>query len=165
MRRIDVLRIERMLEPDKFRSTRLRGKVPPRADDVAYSPHYRATPQGKLVTARSALKAVHGITLGQYEEAFKRQRGLCAICNRQMVMGYTPEAQGSGQRGPKPDTAHVDHDHGCCPGRKSCGRCFRGLLCGKCNTGLACFLDKVGLLVKAMQYIARTGLDNRPEIR
>jgi hypothetical protein len=28
----------------------------------------------------------------------------------------------------------VDHDHGCCPSVKSCGRCVRGWLCGSCNT-------------------------------
>lgn len=28
---------------------------------------------------------------------------------------------------------HMDHDHGCCTGNYSCGKCLRGILCGSCN--------------------------------
>lgn len=31
---------------------------------------------------------------------------------------------------------NVDHDHSCCPGLKSCGKCVRGIVCGSCNTSL-----------------------------
>lgn len=43
-----------------------------------------------------------------------RQGGLCAACRD------------------KPPT-QVDHDHSCCSGKTSCGKCVRGLLCSKCN--------------------------------
>lgn len=59
----------------------------------------------------------HGITVEQYAELLLEQGGLCAICR-------TASA------------TDIDHDHGCCPGRNSCGRCIRGLLCSLCNRAL-----------------------------
>lgn len=49
----------------------------------------------------------------------------------------------------------VDHDHGCCPGAYTCGRCIRGALCQPCNRGLGQFRDSPALLKAALDYLAQ----------
>jgi hypothetical protein len=49
--------------------------------------------------------------------------------------------------------ACVDHDHACCPGAKSCGKCVRSLLCASCNKGIAMFADEPQRLDAAAAYL------------
>lgn len=36
--------------------------------------------------------------------------------------------------GDKPNNSlHVDHDHNCCNGQITCGKCVRGIICNRCN--------------------------------
>ncbi|MFF9002615.1 endonuclease VII domain-containing protein [Streptomyces achromogenes] len=87
----------------------------------------------------------YGITLAQYEEMLAAQGGGCAIC----------AATEPGGRGEK---FHIDHDHACCPGIRSCGSCIRGLLCTGCNTALGGFRDDPKRLLAAVAYLtARKG--------
>ena len=44
------------------------------------------------------------------------QRESCALCFRGISDAYD-----------------IDHDHSCCPGPVSCGKCIRGLICHGCN--------------------------------
>jgi hypothetical protein len=50
-----------------------------------------------------------------------------------------------GQRG-----WHVDHDHSCCAGERSCGDCVRWLLCNPCNQGLGHFHDDIERMERAI---------------
>lgn len=51
------------------------------------------------------------------------------------------------------DRLVIDHDHACCSGRRSCGKCVRGRLCHSCNQGLGMFRDDPELLVAAALYL------------
>ena len=80
-----------------------------------------------------------GITLAEYEALLQKQGGRCAICGTK----------------PNGERLAVDHDHACCPGKRSCGKCVRGLLCGHCNRGLGHFNDREALLARALAYLSR----------
>jgi hypothetical protein len=85
----------------------------------------------------SAIK--HGISADTYKERAAEQGWKCAIC-----ASTSPGGKGN---------LHVDHDHGCCPGSYSCGKCMRGLLCHLCNTGLGLMRDNPSILRAAAEYL------------
>lgn len=83
---------------------------------------------------RYNLKKLFGITTEQYDKMLHEQGGKCAICR-------------TDQSGTERSTyLCVDHDH-------ETGK-VRGLLCVTCNMGLGMFKDNVGLMAKAIDYLA-----------
>lgn len=80
-----------------------------------------------------------GITAAIYDKMLADQNGVCAIC-------FDP---------PAVKRLHVDHDHSCCAGNKSCGRCIRGLLCFECNTGIGKFGDNSATVASALAYLRK----------
>lgn len=82
-----------------------------------------------------------GISLKEFEEILIAQGGGCAICGERV--------------NPDGGRLAVDHDHDCCPGKRSCGKCVRGVLCGPCNKGLGLLRDSPELLTKAIDYLTR----------
>jgi hypothetical protein len=94
-----------------------------------------------LMDRRGNLKAKFGLTLEDYDRMLAGQGGGCAIC-------------GTAKPGGRHDTFfQVDHDHACCPGKKSCGKCVRALLCAKCNLGLGAFDDDPDRMMAAVAYL------------
>ena len=85
------------------------------------------TPEGKATLRRARWMYLYGITEEQYDALLEAQGGGCAICNR------TQEENFGGRY------LSVDHDHACCPGKRSCGQCIRGLLCHRCNNNMGWF--------------------------
>lgn len=83
----------------------------------------------------------YNLSLDDYHELLKSQDYSCKICNGK-------------------DTSYrkrlsVDHDHNCCPGEGSCGKCIRGLLCHHCNSGLGNAKDSIETLQKMIDYLQK----------
>lgn len=74
------------------------------------------------------------LTQTEYESMLNNQNGVCAICLKK----------------PRKNYLSVDHDHSCCPGVKTCGKCIRGLLCQSCNSFLGRVDDN---LTRAIAYV------------
>jgi hypothetical protein len=81
--------------------------------------------------------AWYGITPALYIAALVAQNWACAACGDTLVQ------------------VHIDHDHTCCAGKKSCGKCFRGLLCGGCNKALGLLKDTPERIQALYQYRQR----------
>jgi hypothetical protein len=79
---------------------------------------------------------MYGLTWDQYEQMVIRQNGVCAICLK-----------------PPGRAFDIDHDHACCAGGTSCGKCVRGLLCFNCNSALGKLKDDVEALERAVIYL------------
>ena len=101
---------------------------------------YRRTPANPARVRRAMLKQNYGLAPEEYDGMLRSQGNACAICR-------TTE---SGAR-----DWHVDHDHACCPGRKTCGQCVRGILCHRCNAGLGYFRDNTTNMARAIEYLTR----------
>lgn len=96
----------------------------------------------KRIARASTLRQAYGMSVDEYDALLASQGGRCAICE-------APVADAAERR------LHVDHDHACCPGKKSCGECVRGLLCKACNQGIGHFGDDPERLRKAIEYLSR----------
>lgn len=86
------------------------------------------------------LKSTYSLTIEQYDNMLVSQSGLCEICNTQITSNRFFD---------------VDHDHACCNGYKSCGKCVRGLVCFNCNSVLGHSKESVPLLLSAVRYIEK----------
>lgn len=79
-----------------------------------------------------------GLTPEQYIDMANSQNNVCKICGNEEKQNRR---------------LSVDHDHNCCPGQESCGKCIRGLLCNHCNKTLGLVNDNVKTLQKMIDYL------------
>lgn len=92
---------------------------------------------------KNDLKRTYNINPEQWNDLLAKQNNRCAICNKteENVRRF-----------------HVDHDHACCPGNTSCGKCVRALLCAKCNVALGMVNDNSETLRAMISYLERNSL-------
>lgn len=103
-----------------------------RAERAAWMREYNKTESGKRAKLKQVLKRRCGMTLEQYDGAYEKQEGRCAICKTQ-----------------RPKYGHnrlaVDHCH------KS-GK-FRALLCTECNTAIGMIGENIETMNNAIAYM------------
>jgi hypothetical protein len=86
----------------------------------------------------------YGISAATYRSLLEQQGGACRICRK---VETATHQSGTLRR------LSVDHDHRCCPGKKSCGKCVRGLLCARCNSAIGLFDEDRDILLAAIDYL------------
>jgi hypothetical protein len=77
----------------------------------------------------------HGITEEYYRSLLSIYNGNCHSCLS------------------RPAT-NIDHDHACCLGTHSCGKCVRGILCSQCNTSLGLLGDNIVNIKNLLRYLS-----------
>lgn len=88
------------------------------------------------------LKSKFNITYTQYEDLYKSQGGMCAICGKHIEEFATTCDLSS--------VACVDHNH-------TTGE-VRGLLCNHCNTGIGLLKENPVILQSAIKYLIDRGV-------
>lgn len=82
----------------------------------------------------------YGLSQADYNKLLEDQNHVCAICGGVNKSGKA---------------LSVDHDHSCCAGTKSCGKCVRQLLCYGCNFMLGYAKDNPEILEAGKKYLER----------
>lgn len=82
----------------------------------------------------------HHMTPREFHDRLEDQNELCASCGDPIDATAT--------RG-----VAIDHDHKCCPGAASCGKCVRGLLCMSCNLALGMIKDDPNKALALAAYL------------
>lgn len=82
----------------------------------------------------------HHLPWEYYDNKLIEQGHSCALCGGPQIK----------RKGRPAAFFDLDHDHACCPGDRSCGKCARGLLCSKCNFVLGVIEKTPGLLDKLL---------------
>jgi hypothetical protein len=125
--------------PEKYnaRTNAWRAKNPGRASAISRAWQLRHPEQFRAITYRGKYNI-------DFESLWQAQDGKCASCHEPMIKG-----------GKDPYSACADHDRSCCPGKKSCGKCVRGLIHRNCNLVLGYAKDDLKVLRGAVEYLER----------
>lgn len=86
---------------------------------------------------------IYNLTVEDYNLMLEKQKGKCA--------NPACEVMSKNERYKR---LHIDHDHNCCNGPFSCGKCIRGLLCGKCNVSIGNMDDDIAKIIGLADYLS-----------
>ena len=92
----------------------------------------------KSCSKERKLKIRYNVSVSDYNIIYKKQNGVCAICNKK---------ESSTNCNGKVRVLSVDHNH-------STGK-IRGLLCARCNQALGLFQDNPKNLKQAIKYLEK----------
>lgn len=86
-------------------------------------------------------KYLYGLSVEKRAQLLAEQNSCCYLCGEPLDLE-------------KPQKVHVDHDHSCCRGARSCGKCVRGLACEPCNKAIGLFGDNPERMKRAAERLA-----------
>jgi len=102
-----------------------------RKGNAAYMKEWAKTEAGKRARVAAACRK-RGITIEEYDKAYRAQHGNCWICNTHKEI-YDA------------DRLAIDHCHSTSK--------FRGLLCGSCNSAIGLFGESEERMNRAIEYL------------
>jgi hypothetical protein len=100
-----------------------------------YMVEWKQSDHGKKILRYAHVKRTYNLSKEQYEILLKKQNFVCAICKDSLERPY------------------VDHNHQCCNGESSCGKCVRGIICFDCKRLLSDAHDDIITLQSAIDYL------------
>jgi hypothetical protein len=101
---------------------------------------HRKTADGYNTNCKECCRNLHmqwkyDMTQVEWDALFASQGNKCAICRTSETYRWA-----------------TDHDHACCPGQKTCGKCIRAILCYPCNTTVG-FIETHPNIAAALAYV------------
>ena len=126
-----------------YKEYRIRTRPQRRAYDRIYLPKWykKNKKRLKIRIKNWYLVKNYNITLDEYNKMFEKQNGRCIGCSRlQEEVTYS---------------FGVDHNHTCCKGKISCGKCIRGLLCINRNAFLGIIKDDIQSLKNLIKHLQK----------
>jgi hypothetical protein len=83
----------------------------------------------------------YGLSMEEYKDILEKQANKCALPSCSNSFDDVRPC--------------VDHDHSCCSGQETCGKCVREIICINCNTALGQVKDNEALLLDMLEYIRK----------
>lgn len=96
----------------------------------------------------------YGLDRNKFEALLQAQDGRCANPNCGAILQIRSGGRTQPRRNEYTSLACVDHDHHCCPGASSCGKCVRGLLCWHCNAAAGLLGDDLNKVHGLARYLS-----------